>query len=93
MILSETKAKGMTISFLQRVENYLSMSSCLLYGRLTPFHSLLIIIANQNYRTQLQTYYLSYIFLVCLLGINISFVLSISIVIQFSRHHNLSKSI
>ena len=60
MILSETKAKGMTISFLKRVENDLSMLSCHLYGHLTPFHSLLI--ANQNYHTQLPTYYLSYIF-------------------------------
>ena len=53
MILSETKAKGMTISFLKRVENDLSMLSCHLYGHLKPFHSLLI--ANQNYHTQLPT--------------------------------------
>ena len=60
MILSETKAKGMTISFLKRVENDLSKFSSHLYGHLTHFHSLLI--ANQNYHTQLPTYYLSYIF-------------------------------
>ena len=52
MILSETKAKGMTISFLNRVENDLSMLSCHLYGHLTPFHSLLI--ANQSYHTHKQ---------------------------------------
>ena len=64
------------------------MSSCHLYGHLTPFHSLLI--ANQNYQTQLPTYYLSHISF-CLLDINISFVVSISTIIPFSRHHLLSK--
>ena len=42
MILSETKAKGIAISFLKRVENDLSMLSCHLHGHLTPFHSLLL---------------------------------------------------
>ena len=90
MVLSETKAKGMMTSFLKCVENDLSMLSCHLYGHLAPFHSLLI--ANQNYHTQLPTY-LSFIhFLFCLLDINISFVLSIFIVIPFSRHHILVSS-
>ena len=81
MILSKTKAKGMTISFLKRVENDLSMLSCHLYGHLTPFHSLLI--ANQNYHTQLP---IIIHFLFCLLDINISFVLSIFIIIPLSYH-------
>ena len=67
MILSETKAKGMKISFLKHYENDLSILSCHLYGHLTLFHSLLI--ANQNDHTQVPTYYLSNIFF-CLLGIN-----------------------
>ena len=42
MILSETKAQGMTMSFLKYVEHDLSLLSCHLY-----IHSLLIV--NQNY--------------------------------------------
>ena len=83
MILSETKAKGMTISFLKRVENDLSMLSCHLHGHLTPFHSLFI--ANQNLSYSSPNL-LSFIhFLFCLLDIIISFILSVFIIIPFSR--------
>ena len=53
MILSETNAKGMPISFLKHVENDLPMLSRHRYGHMSPFHSFLI--ANQNYHTQLPT--------------------------------------
>ena len=57
-ILSETKAKGMMISFLKHVEKGLSMLSCHLYEPLKHFHSLFL--ANQNYHKQVSNYHLSY---------------------------------
>ena len=59
MILSETKAIGMMISFLKHAENDLSMLSCHLYGPLKLYHSL--IFANQNDHKQVPNYYLSHI--------------------------------
>ena len=88
MILSLTNARGMTISFLKHVENDLSMLSCHLYKHLTYFHHVLI--ANQNYHTQLPKYNLIH-FLFYLLDINISFVLSIFTIKPFCRHQILSK--
>ena len=47
-IISETKAKGVMISFLKHVENGLSMLSCNLYEPLKSFHSLLLVNRNNH---------------------------------------------
>ena len=85
-ILSETKAKGMTISFLKHIN--LPMSSCHLYGSLKLFHSLLI--GNQNYHKLVPNYNLPHIFSYADL-IFVCFVLSILIIINFSRHQSVCK--
>ena len=89
MLLSETKAKGMMISLLKHVENdFPKKFSCHIYRHLTLFHSLLI--ANQNCHKQLPNF-IFHTFSFCLVDINISVVLSLFIIIPFSRHQILSK--
>ena len=79
----------MTISFfLKHVENDLSMLSCHQYGPIKLFP----VNENQNDHEQVPNF-LSYMhfFYFCQLDINMSFVLSICIIILFSRHQISSK--
>ena len=78
----------MTISFLKRVENDLSMLSIYIW---TPNTFSQLVNCKLKFSYSIANL-LSFIhFLFCLLDSNSSFVLSIFIIIPFSRHHILSR--
>ena len=74
MLLSETKAKGMTTSLLKHNENDSFMLSCHLYGPNT---------FSQRVNSNLSSFIN---FLLCRLDINMFLVLSIFIIITFTGH-------